>query len=213
MGNEIRVDEAARVDGSKQSGVGKATGVAGNMRSNEGKAAEASDDVQSKGGKTTKFADNMRSNDGKTAGIDGSRKPEAGKTTESTDNAGSRGGENAETATTVAAATANITGAADATTAATTTAGATIAAADVEGENHGGAVEGAAAELVESGGGDSNEPGNGPDIETLVAEAERRGYIRGRNERIEELMAEPGVWEQPESQPEILSRHRRSIWD
>lgn len=85
--------------------------------------------------------------------------------------------------------------------------------ADADGENHAGATERGTGRPVESGSENSDEPGDGPDIEALVAEAERRGYLRGRNERIEELMAEPGVWEQPESQPEILSRPRHSIWD
>lgn len=66
---------------------------------------------------------------------------------------------------------------------------------------------------VASGGQSGDEPGNGQDIETLVAAAERRGYLRGRNERIEALMAEPGVWEEHTSGPAILNRPRRSIWD
>lgn len=62
--------------------------------------------------------------------------------------------------------------------------------------------------------GDSgDEPGDGPSVEALVAEAERRGYLRGRNERIEQLMAQPGVWEEPDTGPSILNRPRRSIWD
>ncbi len=54
----------------------------------------------------------------------------------------------------------------------------------------------------------------GPDIKALVDEAERRGYLKGRNEQIERLMASPGIWE-PEPQPEplILNRPRRSVWD
>lgn len=66
---------------------------------------------------------------------------------------------------------------------------------------------------VASGCQSGDEPGNGQDIETLVAAAERRGYLRGRNERIEALMAEPGVWEEHTSGPAILNRPRRSIWD
>lgn len=62
--------------------------------------------------------------------------------------------------------------------------------------------------------GDSgDEPGDGPSVEALVSEAERRGYLRGRNERIEQLMAQPGVWEEPDTWPSILNRPRRSIWD
>lgn len=90
---------------------------------------------------------------------------------------------------------------------------ATATAVDVDGENHAGTVAGDAPEPAESGGGDSDEQGDGQDIASLVAEAERRGYIRGRNERIEELMAEPGVWEPVEQRPAILGRPRRSIWD
>lgn len=66
---------------------------------------------------------------------------------------------------------------------------------------------------VARGGQSGYEPGDGQDIETLVAAAERRGYLRGRNERIEALMAEPGVWEEHTSGPAILNRPRRSIWD
>lgn len=66
---------------------------------------------------------------------------------------------------------------------------------------------------VARGGEGGDEPGDGPSVEALVAEAERRGYLRGRNERIEALMAEPGVWEERESGPTILNRPHRSIWD
>lgn len=186
MEDEIRVDEAAGVDGIKQPEIGKASKASDNVQSNEGKTAEGNDNARPRDGESTETATTVAAAADITAATNATISTTAANTTTATD------------ATTAAAAT-------DATIAATT--------ADAEGENHGGAVEGAAAELVESGGGDSDEPGNGPDIETLVAEAERRGYIRGRNERIEELMAEPGVWEQPESQPEILSRRRRSIWD
>lgn len=71
-------------------------------------------------------------------------------------------------------------------------------------------------------------------IEALTAEAERRGYLRGRNERIAELMREPAVYErqtspvgttaapdnlpsqsdwQGNSHPMILNNPRVSIWD
>lgn len=66
---------------------------------------------------------------------------------------------------------------------------------------------------VAGGGAGSDERGDGPSVEALVAEAERRGYLRGRNERIEALMAEPGVWEERNTGPSILNRPRRSIWD
>ncbi|MDE6282877.1 MAG: hypothetical protein K2L97_02680 [Muribaculaceae bacterium] len=69
-----------------------------------------------------------------------------------------------------------------------------------------------------------------PDIEALIAEAENRGYMRGRNERIAELMREPQLYgRQPpcgsndriipredaefESEPMILNNPRISIWD
>lgn len=64
-----------------------------------------------------------------------------------------------------------------------------------------------------------------PDIEARLAEAEQRGYLRGRNERIEALMKEPGIFErQPpagvaapelnsDSSPMILNNPRISIWD
>ena len=55
-------------------------------------------------------------------------------------------------------------------------------------------------------------------LAAAVAEAEMRGYMRGRNESIENLMKAPeGVAEKMEeaaSEPvEILSRSRVSIWD
>lgn len=61
------------------------------------------------------------------------------------------------------------------------------------------------------------------EIEALVAEAEERGYMRGRNESIERLMRRPGILEQepwqcetcgqPETEPMILNNPRVSIWD
>lgn len=64
----------------------------------------------------------------------------------------------------------------------------------------------------------------GQDSETiaqLVAEAEQRGYVRGRNERIGELMGAPSMWQpsggdsdsRGESQVMILDNVRRSVWD
>lgn len=59
-------------------------------------------------------------------------------------------------------------------------------------------------------------------VEALIAEAEQRGYIRGRNENIRELMREPGMLERGGScgtdegyaaDVEILQRERISIWD
>lgn len=66
------------------------------------------------------------------------------------------------------------------------------------------------------------------DFEARIAQAETRGYLRGRNERIAELMREPAIFErqtapagrsakdeewQGESQPMILNNPRVSIWD
>lgn len=61
------------------------------------------------------------------------------------------------------------------------------------------------------------------EVEALVAEAEERGYMRGRNESIERLMRRPGILEQepwqretyvqPETEPMILNNPRVSIWD
>lgn len=75
------------------------------------------------------------------------------------------------------------------------------------------------------------EPPLPPDLEARLAEAETRGYLRGRNERIEQLMREPAIFErqrghpsipsskasgeewQADSQPMILNNPRVSIWD
>lgn len=59
-------------------------------------------------------------------------------------------------------------------------------------------------------------------IEALVAEAEQRGYLRGRNEKISALMQEPGMLERSDSMGidsgyaenvPILRREKVSIWD
>lgn len=70
---------------------------------------------------------------------------------------------------------------------------------------------------------DGNNPcGETPDVETLIAEAEHRGYLRGRNESISELMKTPAEFEREENLPAsgvdtvnvpILQRERISIWD
>ena len=62
-----------------------------------------------------------------------------------------------------------------------------------------------------------------PDIATLVAEAEERGYLRGRNEKIAMEMRSPSLWEtmrEPEHMPDyekpqplILNHLRPSVWD
>ena len=55
-------------------------------------------------------------------------------------------------------------------------------------------------------------------IDTLVDEAEQRGYLRGRNEQIEVKMrqsispSETGK-QTPCNEPSILSHIRRSVWD
>lgn len=59
---------------------------------------------------------------------------------------------------------------------------------------------------------DSHEPETlTPDIDRLIAEAEERGYRRGREEAGEEAPAE----QEPADEPEILilAHQRRSIWD
>lgn len=57
--------------------------------------------------------------------------------------------------------------------------------------------------------------------EKALADAEQRGYLRGRNERIEELMRAPAplsrrqapIAAAADSEPMILSTPRISIWD
>lgn len=62
------------------------------------------------------------------------------------------------------------------------------------------------------------------DVATLIAAAEQRGYLKGRNESIEELMRRPGMLERmPDCREDavdvggndvmVLSRHRVSIWE
>lgn len=62
-----------------------------------------------------------------------------------------------------------------------------------------------------------------PDVESLVAEAEQRGYMRGRNEALAERMNEPGLWQLattgddfavPASEEvTILNGIRPGVWD
>ena len=60
-----------------------------------------------------------------------------------------------------------------------------------------------------------------PDLEALLAEAERKGYLKGRNERIEELMKEPRMFQEltgpkssaPQTEESFLANLRPSIWD
>ncbi len=77
-------------------------------------------------------------------------------------------------------------------------------------------------EMEKDCGNENEDENEGVDIEALIAEAEQRGYLRGRNERIEQLMDEPGLLErdgngapgETESEKVEILRHRRiSIWD
>ena len=62
-----------------------------------------------------------------------------------------------------------------------------------------------------------------PDAEAALAEAEQRGYLRGRNERISIEMECPALWEDRNATaaasdiasdgPMILSSTSRSVWD
>lgn len=63
-----------------------------------------------------------------------------------------------------------------------------------------------------------------PDLETLLAEAEQRGYLRGRNEAAAEMMARPAMWQPvaPTASPaehltvateSFLSGLRPGVWD
>lgn len=67
-------------------------------------------------------------------------------------------------------------------------------------------------------------PEPAPDIEAMLAEAERRGYLRGCNEQIETLMQQPDLWhgspagnaamtDGDEPQILILNHIRPSVWD
>lgn len=57
-----------------------------------------------------------------------------------------------------------------------------------------------------------------PDIDRLIAEAEHRGYMRGRNESIEQLMrpaespADDGINRDRPSEVLILNNLRESVW-
>lgn len=60
------------------------------------------------------------------------------------------------------------------------------------------------------------EANEAPDIETLIREAEQRGYLRGRNELIENLRDIPQAWPDPDDPSschlEFMNRPRPSIW-
>ena len=77
------------------------------------------------------------------------------------------------------------------------------------------------AQLVQS---DQPEETSSPDVDRLVAEAEQRGYLRGRNEAISEAMTSRPLWEnsrltearaleQPDPASLFLSRLRPDVWD
>lgn len=55
----------------------------------------------------------------------------------------------------------------------------------------------------------------GPDIDALIAEAEERGRLKGRNEAIAEHMNRPALWQDPDERAEvtILNDTRPCIWD
>ena len=80
----------------------------------------------------------------------------------------------------------------------------------------------APAEVPESH--ESTETPEAPDIEALLAEAEQRGYLRGRNEAIEASMHTPALLENsrltraraleaPDPASLFLSRIRPGVWD
>lgn len=71
---------------------------------------------------------------------------------------------------------------------------------------------------------ESPETPKAPDIEALLAEAEQRGYLRGRNEAIEASMHTPALLENsrltraraleaPDPASLFLSRIRPGVWD
>ncbi len=71
---------------------------------------------------------------------------------------------------------------------------------------------------------ESTETSEAPDIEALLAEAEQRGYLRGRNEAIEASMHTPALLENsrltraralevPDPASLFLSRIRPGVWD
>lgn len=61
----------------------------------------------------------------------------------------------------------------------------------------------------------------GPFIDSLLKDAEQRGYLRGRNEQIEVKMREPGEWQgiagesggSSSTETTILNHLRRSVWE
>lgn len=52
------------------------------------------------------------------------------------------------------------------------------------------------------------------EVEALIAEAEQRGYLRGRNEAAAEMMNRPGMWQPTEPKvTTFLSGLRPGVWD
>lgn len=67
---------------------------------------------------------------------------------------------------------------------------------------------------------ESSEISESPEVRRLIEEAEQRGYIRGRNEQIEQLVMQPlddpmlpPDYTDSESCPSFLANIRPSIWD
>ena len=66
-----------------------------------------------------------------------------------------------------------------------------------------------------------SEISNSPELRRLIEEAEQRGYIRGRNEQIEQLVMQPldddptlpPAYSDSDSCPSFLANIRPSIWD
>ncbi|MCM1021342.1 MAG: hypothetical protein NC343_03525 [Muribaculum sp.] len=60
---------------------------------------------------------------------------------------------------------------------------------------------------------------NTPELQQLIADAEQRGYLRGRTEAAQSLINQPAMFEDqvPDSEPvrtsPLLSPRRVSIWD
>lgn len=58
-----------------------------------------------------------------------------------------------------------------------------------------------------------------PDIAALIAEAEKRGYLRARQELAQQRFDAPAAGPEPEPpavqkpRTDFLSRERRSVWD
>lgn len=70
---------------------------------------------------------------------------------------------------------------------------------------------------------ENSENSGSPDLAELLAQAEQRGYLRGRNEAAEEMMNRPTMWQPTEAQSpahrmaavadNFLSGLRPGVWD